>query len=59
MNLLENKLYQEDLYYITHLNLPWNKLTDSTILISGASGLIASCLIDSIMKLNGGGCNAK
>lgn len=55
MNLLKNKLYQEDLDYITSLDLPWNSLQNKTVLISGASGMIASCLIDVVMKLRGGG----
>lgn len=26
MNLLKNKLYREDLAYVSELNLPWEKL---------------------------------
>lgn len=59
MKLLDNKLYMEDLDYIAGLNLPWGKLKNSSILMSGASGLIASCLIDVIMKKNADGLNCK
>lgn len=59
MDLLKNKLYQEDLDYIAQLNLPWERLQDKSILISGASGLIASCLIDVIMRKNQEGLNCQ
>lgn len=52
MHLLENKFYQEDLAYLTGLNLPWHKLQNKAVLISGASGLIASCLVDALMQKN-------
>ena len=50
MRLLENKLYLEDILYITKLDLKWEKLCNKTILISGASGLIGSCIIDVIIQ---------
>ncbi len=59
MFLLDNQKYQEDLSRITGLDLPWNKLENNSILISGASGLVGSCLIDALMKRNedfGMGC---
>lgn len=52
MNLLDSVLYMEDINYISTLSLPWEKLHGKSILISGASGLIASCLIDVIMEKN-------
>ena len=52
MRLLDNQKYQDDLSYITELELPWNKLENNSILISGASGLVGSCLIDALMKRN-------
>lgn len=52
MKLLDNKDYQEDLSKITEINLPWEKLKNKSILISGATGMIGSCLVDVLMKLN-------
>ena len=52
MNLTEQKTYREDLEYICNLNLPWNKLENKNMLISGATGMIGSFLIDAILYKN-------
>lgn len=52
MRLLENKLYLEDIDNLSKENLDFNKLKNSSILITGARGLIGSFLIDTIMHLN-------
>lgn len=52
MRLIDNKYYEEDIAYIAALNLPWDELRDSCILISGGCGLIGSCIIDVIMEHN-------
>ena len=52
MNLLQNKLYLEDLIYVANLDLPWNKLNVKTFIISGASGMLSSFLIDVLMFRN-------
>lgn len=53
MRLLEHPLYQEDLLrIISDSGIPWEELRDCSVLISGATGMIGSCLIDSIMLLN-------
>ncbi len=57
--LLQNKEYQADIEYLLSLPLPWEKLKNSSILISGASGLVGSCLVDALMARNqrlGMGC---
>lgn len=59
MSFLENELYIDDIAYVADLDLPWKKLKNKSILISGASGLIASCLIDVLMVKNQGGLNCK
>lgn len=59
MFLIDNILYREDIKYIADLNLPWDKIQGKSILISGASGLIASCLIDAIMQKNKESLNCK
>lgn len=51
-DLLENPFYREDITYAAGLDLPWERLGGQTILISGASGLIASCFIDVLMCKN-------
>lgn len=53
IDFFEHPLYQEDLRLISRSDfIPWGKLQDSSIVISGATGLIGSCLIDSIVLLN-------
>ncbi len=52
MKVYEHPKYREDIQSVAHLDLPWNSLRDSTILISGAGGLIGSCLVDVIMEKN-------
>lgn len=59
MKVFENSLYIEDVNYIANLDLPWNKLKDKTIMISGATGLIGSVFIDVIMQKNKEGLNCK
>ena len=59
LKLAENNLYMEDIDYAVALDLPWNKLYEKSILISGASGLIASFFIDVIMKKNENGLKCK
>ena len=59
MKVYENKEYMEDVGYIAGLDLPWNKLQDKSVLISGATGLVGSCLVDVIMKRNENGMNCK
>lgn len=52
MKVFENLNYQEDVRFVAELPLPWEKLQEKSILISGASGLVGSCLIDVIMYRN-------
>ena len=52
MKLIENALYQEDIMNVVAQPVPWNKLQDKTLLISGATGLVGSFLIDVVMYLN-------
>lgn len=59
MNLIEIKEYLDDINAVCSIELPWDKLIGKTMLISGASGMIGSCLIDVIMRKNMGGLNCK
>jgi Nucleoside-diphosphate-sugar epimerases len=52
MGLYENNLYDEDIKYVAGLDLPWDKLRNKSILLSGATGLIGSFLVDVIMEKN-------
>ena len=54
MRLLESDIYQADLDKVCCLNLPWEKLSGKNIMISGATGMIGSTLIDVLMKKNTG-----
>ena len=46
-----NKYYQEDLKEILDVNLPFENFRNKNILITGANGLIASCLVDTLVYL--------
>lgn len=42
--------FQKDIEKVAALNLPWSKLSGKNILITGATGLIGSCVVDVLMK---------
>lgn len=50
--MLESSLYNEDLEYVRSLKIDWSKLKNKNILITGATGLIGSFMIDAIMYKN-------
>ena len=52
MTLQEHPLYREDIKRAASADLPWEKLTGRSVLISGAGGLIGSFLIDVLMERN-------
>lgn len=52
MKLYDNKLYMEDVYNVSKIKVSWDKLAGKSIMISGATGLIGSFLIDVIMEKN-------
>ena len=54
MNLYDNELYNEDLEYVAGLDLPWEKLKGKSVLLSGATGLVGSFLVDVILTKNSG-----
>ena len=57
--MIDNSIYREDIIYVADLELPWEKLNNKSILITGASGLIGSFLIDVLMEKNSHGLNCK
>ena len=42
--------YRNDIITVAALPLPWEKLSDCNILITGATGLIGCCLVEVLMK---------
>lgn len=52
MNQQLNKLYQSDIIQAASAALPWNRLNGKTLLITGATGMIASVMIDILMHRN-------
>ncbi len=57
MRLYDSKLYNEDLGFLAGLDLPWDKLKDSRLLLSGSTGMFGSLLIDALMTKNEAGLN--
>lgn len=55
--ILSNPVYQSDVRQASELTIDWDKLSGKTILVTGATGMIASSIIDILMcrnqKLNG------
>ncbi|MEY8392172.1 NAD-dependent epimerase/dehydratase family protein [Lachnospiraceae bacterium] len=50
--ILDHKLYKEDLHSAAALDLPWKKLENKSVLITGAGGLVGSFVIDLLMYKN-------
>ena len=57
MRLYDNNSYLEDIEYVGELKLPWDKLQGKTIMISGATGLLGSFLVDVLLRKNQNGLN--
>ena len=57
MKVYENQKYLEDVADVANLKIPWVKLQDKAMLISGATGLIGSFLVDVLMMKNENGLN--
>ena len=52
MNLYDNELYMDDVRYVCGLELPWEKLRNASVMLSGATGLLGSFFVDVIMEKN-------
>ena len=48
----KHELYAADIAGIADENLPWNKLAGKSLLLTGASGLIGTVIVDALMKKN-------
>ena len=57
MHLYTNKLYLEDINLVANCDLPWEKVHNKSILLSGATGLLGSFLVDVLMQKNTEGLN--
>jgi len=49
---IENELYKEDIDDVSSIKIDWNRLKKKNILITGATGLIGTFLIDVLMYRN-------
>ena len=45
----EISAYYKDLLGLQYLDIPWEKLSGSKILVTGATGLIGSCLVEALL----------
>ena len=52
MILYTNEYYMEDVRRTAQLPLPWDRFRDKAVLLSGATGMVGSFLIDVIMERN-------
>ena len=53
MNVLyDNTYYMEDVRYVAGLGMPWEKMQGKSIMISGATGMIGSFLVDVLLEKN-------
>jgi len=50
--MIKNDIYVKDLENILQKELPWGKIEGKTFFITGATGLIGSCLVDLLMRYN-------
>ncbi len=57
MSLYTNKFYLDDVKNVANLLLPWEKLQNKSVLLSGATGLLGSFFVDVVMQKNTEGLN--
>lgn len=49
---IKHEIYAADIAGIANENLPWEKLSGKSLLLTGASGLVGTVLVDALMKKN-------
>lgn len=47
-----NRILEEDLVQIIEQPVKWEKLSNKTVLVTGASGMVGSCFVRTLLKLN-------
>jgi len=52
MSLYKNYMYMQDVHYVAEYDLPWEKLENKSIMLSGATGLLGSFFVDVILEKN-------
>ena len=52
MDFYSNDMYMEDVISVANLDLPWEMLKNKSLMLSGATGLIGSFLVDVILEKN-------
>lgn len=52
MSRWKSELYTQDIEWIAALPLDWSELQNKNVLITGASGMIGTCLVDVLMHCN-------
>lgn len=52
MTIYDNEIYKINIEEIANLDIDWEQLKDSKFMITGATGLIGKCLVDTIMYLD-------
>ncbi len=52
LGLIDNLIYREDVERVANLPLAWDQLAHSNLVLSGASGMIGSFLVDILMNRN-------
>ncbi len=52
MNYMNNTIYESDIEYVAELPVAWSDFAGKTVLITGATGMIASVIIDILMYRN-------
>ena len=52
MNVLTSKAYTNDIENVCKYDLPWQKLANKSVLITGSTGLICSCIADILLIRN-------
>ncbi len=48
----DQSVIREDLINITSAPLPWNEMSDKTVLISGANGFLSAYMVETLLYLN-------
>lgn len=49
---IKHEIYTADIASIANENLSWEKLSEKSLLLTGASGLVGTVLVDALMKKN-------